>query len=164
MRHTKESTILYLKENSFPKVYIDLFEGNPIPECFDILFRVPGELYLCSEEEQRGIIPDQYQPLWDDGNFDSIYCAIPDSNEIAKVYVEGGEIRYKSYNHFAATTLVRVWELEWDNLMDSFAQALEIEGMQEVISFIKTNHEAMDYKEFESALDDYVTCLNEGSA
>ncbi|MEW8512337.1 MAG: hypothetical protein AB2608_15990 [Candidatus Thiodiazotropha sp.] len=164
MRHTRESTLSYLKENNFPKVFIDLFEENSTPECFDILFSRPEELYLCSEEEQVGIIPKEYQPLWDDGNFGAIFCAIPDSNEIAKVYVEGGETKYESYNHFAAIALVRVWELEWDNLMNSFAQALEVDGRQKILSFIETNHEVMDYKDFELALKDYVAILNEENA
>jgi hypothetical protein len=157
MKHTKENSLRYIKDNGYPKVFVHLFEGRPTPDSFDILFSVPEELYMCSEEEQRGIIPKEYQPLWDDSNFDSIFCAVQDSNEIVKVYVEGGERRYRSYLHFAAHTINRVWELEWDELIDTFSKALEIPSWLRVLVFIEKNHECMLYDEFESALDEYVS-------
>ncbi|WP_444995702.1 hypothetical protein [Aliikangiella sp. IMCC44359] len=157
MKHSKENTIEYLKNNGFPAVFIDLFEGRETPDSFDIIFGVPEELYMCSESEQKGIIPERYQPLWDNGNFDAIYCSVQDSNEIVKVYIEGGEEHYKSYLHFAAHTINRVWEHEWDELIEDFTQALEIPDWLSVLSFIENNHEKIPYQEFEVALNDYVS-------
>lgn len=159
MKYSKDSTIEYLRENGFPPVFIDLFEGKEIPNNFDISFGIPEELYLCSESQQKGLIPEGYQPLWDDGNFDAIFCRPAESEKIVKVYVEGGEKAYSSYVHFVAHMFVFFWELEWDDRFSDYAKALKFPYLDAVLVFLEEHHGVLRSEEFEKMLDTYISSL-----
>jgi len=159
MRHTKVSTTEYLKENGFPLVFINLFEGKVIPKNFDISFGIPEELYLCSESQQDGLLPSGYQPLWDDGNFDAIFCRPLESEMIVKVYVEGGEKVYSSYVHFVAHMFVFFWELEWDELFGEYAKALEFSYLDITLAFLEEYHGELPSEEIENKLNDCISNL-----
>lgn len=158
---TKLRAIEKLKELKLPKAYLDLFEGcSNLPE-FDILYGVPEELYLCDEAQQMGLIPTGYEPLWDDGNFDAIYCYVDADRSLRRVYVEGGEKHFPSFNHYVADLMVLLWEHEWDDLLSIYASSLEFSHAEVVIGFIKANHASMDFEQFETALFSLIDNLNQ---
>lgn len=158
---TKLRAIEKLKELKLPEVYLDLFEGRcNLPE-FDISCGVPEELYLCSEAQQMAMIPTGYEPLWDDGNFDAIYCYVYADRSLRKVYLEGGEKHYPGFAHYVADLLVSLWELEWDELLSVYASRLEFSHAEVVIDFIKTNHSSLETGQFETALFALVDSLNQ---
>lgn len=158
---TKLRAIEKLKELKLPAVFVDLFEGrSQLPE-FDILCGVPEELYLCSEEQQKDLIPTGYEPLWDDGNFDAIYCYVYADRSLKKLYVEGGEKCYPSFNHYVADLMVSLWEHEWHELLSVYASSLEFPHADTVIDFIKSNHSSLEFEQFETALFALIESLNQ---
>ena len=159
MKHSKKSTLEYLKENHFPLVFINMYEGKEIPKNFDISFGIPEELFLCSESQQKSLLPEGYQPLWDDGNFDAIFCRPPESEMIVKVYVEGGEKTYSSYIHFVAHMFVLFWELEWDDLFVEYAKVLDFHYLDSMLVFLEKYHGDLSPEELENRMDVLISDL-----
>ncbi|WP_444928841.1 hypothetical protein ACJJIF_13345 [Microbulbifer sp. SSSA002] len=146
---TKDRTVNYLKAREYPDVFLSIFLEKTVPENLDIWLGVPKELYLCNDTEQAGIIPKDYEPLWDDGNFGAIYCATHFDRSIRKVYVEGGENIYGSYLEFAASIIESAWEAEFDELLPEWASALNFPWLKEAVEFLNSKDDSASYDEHE---------------
>lgn len=146
---TKERAIQYLKGSGYPDFFIEAFLGARFPENLDIWIGVPKELYLCSESEQAELIPEGYEPLWDDGNFDAIYCATNFDKTIRKVYVEGGERVFRSYMEFAASIIECAWEAEFDEFIPEWASFLSFPYFNEAVDFLDRKDDFISYGEHE---------------
>lgn len=159
--YTLERAKKFLVKSDFPQVFSDLFNGNEIPKNFDISFGIPGELYLCNRDEQLMIVPEPYEPLWDNGNFDSIVCVKPGSREIIELYVEGGETVFRNYSHYLAEKFRFFWECEIDDeLLIEYARHLGFKYLDQVNEFLVKNNPSLPYEEYEKKFDELARALD----
>ena len=146
---TKERTIKFLKQYAYPRVFVDLFEDNTLPKNFFIWVGVPEELYVCSEDEQHSMIPHGYEPLWDDGNFDSIYCYRYSDESIVEVSLEGDERAYKEPLLFYAHLIFKAWECDYHDVIEQWAKALVFPYLCESLEYFnKTTDDALNEEDY----------------
>lgn len=151
---TKKRTIEFLKKNQYPKVFVDVFEDKELPKNLFIWIGVPEELYRCSEQEQRTIIPEGYEPLWDDGNFDSIYCYRETDGSIVEVSLEGDETVFKKPFLFYAYLIYKAWEFDYLDVIEQWANALEFSYLHESLEYLnKMNNDDLNEEMYLQFID-----------
>ncbi|WP_223789858.1 hypothetical protein [Marinicella meishanensis] len=158
--YTKKRTIDYLIENNFPKVFIRQFtdEEEKIHKHLHLWVGVPEELYLCDELEQSELIPQGYEPLWDDGNFDSIYCVNKNDGTIRQIFVEGGGRTYRNYLELAADLVLTAWENEYEFIIE-LAKDIEFPFLSQTIEFLEGSYEKLGFEEFRKEFSEFIVRL-----
>ena len=157
---TKKRTKEYLIKNGFPEIFIRQFTDKEegLHKYFYLWIGVPEELYLCNELEQAELIPKGYEPLWDDGNFDSIYCANENDGTLREVFVEGGERIFRNYLELASDLVKTAWENEYELIVE-LAEDIEFPFLNQTINFLEEFYENLDYEEFKNEFSELIKKL-----
>ncbi len=164
MACTREQAYRTLAALEPAPVFLQSYQGKPLPEDLDIYFGPPEEFFLAPDTQElytRG----RLVPLLDDGNFGLVTFYDPDTRALIQLDVESpheSRTRFENWQQYLADLMIRVAEsIESDERIRRIAALVGFAHTDALFEFFRRMEE-LPADEYEAARAQFIRSIGAG--